>query len=109
MRQRARATLPTRRRTSHGTVSAALQLLLVQQPLWEPRTDTETGHGGHVRVTHNTRRDVASELTVGWDGLSWFGDGARRRTATAGGGAEASVVWTPRSLRLLAAVSHRVL
>ena len=67
MQQRARATLPVRRRTSHGSLSAALQLLLVQQPHWEPRTGRETGHRGRVRVTHNTRLVGAYDRS---DGLS---------------------------------------
>ena len=67
MRQRARATLPARRRTSHGSLSAALQLLLVQQQLWEPRTGRETGHRGRVRVTNNTRLVGAYDRS---DGLS---------------------------------------
>ena len=67
MRQRARPTLPGRRRTCHGTVSAALQLLLVQQPHWEPRTGRETGHRGRVRVTRNTRLVGAYDRS---DGLS---------------------------------------
>ena len=41
--------------------------LLMQQPLWEPCTGTETGHGGHVRVTHNTRLVGAYDRS---DGLS---------------------------------------
>ena len=106
MQQRARATLPGRRRTCHGTVPAALQLLLVQQSLWEPRTGTGRRHRGPARVTPNINRVGAYGRA---DGLSRFGDGARRRAATAGGDAEVLVFWTTRCLRLLAAVSHRVL
>ena len=51
---------------------------------------------------------VASEPTVGRDGLSSGAKPARRRAATATE-AEGSVVWTRRCLRLLAAVSYRVL
>ena len=67
MRQRARPTLPGRRRTCHGTVSAALQLLLVQQPLWEPRFGAETDEAAAYGVTQNTRRIGAYGRS---DGLS---------------------------------------
>jgi hypothetical protein len=83
---------------------AALQLLLVQQPLWEPRSGAETHD---ETVAYGPRRiRVASEPTVGRDGHR-RGEGVRRAaTATE---AEGSVVWTRRCLRLLAAVSYRVL
>ena len=74
MRQRARPTLPGRRRTCHGTVSAALQLLLVQQPLWEPRFGAETDEAAAYGVTQNTRR-------IGAYGRSgWSSSGRRRAT-----------------------------
>jgi hypothetical protein len=95
MRQRARPTLPGRRRTCHGSLSAALQLLLVQQLLWEPRTGALVGRRGTVAAYGSRTTRVASELTVGRDGLSSGQDGARRRAATAGGDEEISVVWTP--------------
>ncbi len=83
---------------------AALQLLLVQQPLWEPSSGAETHD---ETVAYGPRRiRVASEPTVGRDGHR-RGEGVRRAaTATE---AEGSVVWTRRCLRLLAAVSYRVL
>ena len=65
IRQCARSTLPARRRTSHGSLSAALQLLLVQQPLWEPRTGTSRRHRGPARVTRNMRR-VGAYGRAGW-------------------------------------------
>ena len=83
---------------------AALQLLLVQQPLWEPRSGAKT-HDETVAYGSRGIR-VASEPTVGRDGHR-RGEGVRRAaTATE---AEGSVVWTRRCLRLLAAVSYRVL
>ncbi len=65
IRQRARPTLPGRRRTCHGTVSAALQLLLVQQSLWEPRF--WGGDTTRPPRTGSRRIRVASELrSVAW-------------------------------------------
>ena len=62
----ARATLPGRRRTCHGSLSAALRAcLLVQQPLWERRAGSGNGHGGRVRVTQSTRR-VGAYGRTGW-------------------------------------------
>ena len=88
IRQRARATLPARRRTSHGSLSAALQLLLVQQLLWSRAL---VGRQGTVAAYGSRTTHVASEATGGRDGLSLVGDKARRRAATAAGNAEVSV------------------
>ena len=86
IRQRACPTLPGRRRTCHGTVSAALQLLLVQLALWEPRTGTESWHPGSVRVTRNIRRAGA------YGRAGWLVIGSR----TARGGAPRQQVETHR-------------
>ena len=84
MRQRARPTLPGRRRTCHGSLSAALQLLLVQQPLWEPRSGAKT-HDETVAYGSRGIR-VASEPTVGRDGLSSGRRRATRRDSNRGRG-----------------------
>ena len=92
MRQRARPTLPGRRRTCHGTVSAALQLLLVQQPHWEP---VLVGRQGTVAAYGSRTTRASSEPTSGRMACHRIEAGARRRVATAGRDAEVLVVWTP--------------
>lgn len=63
---------------------AALQLLLVQQPLWEPRSGAETHD---ETVAYGPRRiRVASEPTVGRDGLSSGRRRATRRDSNRGRG-----------------------
>ena len=102
----ARATLPARRRTSHGS-GCPPTLAGPAAALGAARSGAET-HDETVAYGSRGIR-VASEPTVGRMALHRVEAGARRRAATAGGGAEVSVVWTTRSLRLLAAVSYRVL
>ena len=101
----ARATLPARRCTSHGTVSGCPPTLAgPAAALGAARSGAET-HDETVAYGSRGIR-VASEPTVGRDGHR-RGEGVRRAaTATE---AEGSVVWTRRCLRLLAAVSYRVL
>ena len=103
----ARATLPARRCTSHGTVSGCPPTLAgpaaaLGAAHWYGQTAPWpcTGHAEHA-----SRRG----LRAGGMACHRVEAGARRRAATAGGDAEVSVVWTTRCLRLLAAVSHRVL
>jgi hypothetical protein len=101
----ARATLPARRRTSHGS-GCPPTLAGPAAALGAARSGAET-HDETVAYGSRGIR-VASEPTVGRDGLSSGAKPARRRAATATE-AEGSVVWTRRCLRLLAAVSYRVL
>ena len=63
---------------------AALQLLLVQQPLWEPRSGAKT-HDETVAYGSRGIR-VASEPTVGRDGLSSGRRRATRRDSNRGRG-----------------------
>ena len=101
----ARATLPARRRTSHGS-GCPPTLAGPAAALGAARSGAET-HDETVAYGSRGIR-VASEPTVGRNGLSSGAKPARRRAATATE-AEGSVVWTRRCLRLLAAVSYRVL
>ena len=73
----ARATLPARRRTSHG-----LQLLLVQQPPWEPRAlgrrhTTRPSRTGHAEYA--SRRSLRSVGMVYRRGRSRRGDAPRQQ------------------------------
>ena len=106
MQQRARAMLPARRRTSHAPFR------LPSNSCWSSsRTGSRVlvGRQGTVAAYGSRTTRASSEPTIGRMACHRIEAGARRRAATAGGDAEVPVVWTTRCLRLLAAVSHRVL
>ena len=91
MRQRARATLPARRRTSHGSLSAALQLLLASS---RTGSGVLVGRQSTVAAYRSCTARASSEPTIGRMACHRIKAGARQHAATAGGGAEVSVTWT---------------